>query len=69
MDDRHNYCDVCGQPITGVEIWDREDGDPIGPNDEIDTPPGLIDPAPFGDGCCHQRCLENLITLDAGAGI
>jgi hypothetical protein len=69
MDDRHNFCDVCCQPILGYELWQRDDGDPVGPEDEIETPPGMFGRKRFGDGVIHARCLVKLIDNDRGAGI
>jgi hypothetical protein len=68
MDDRHNFCDVCGKPIIESQ-WDNNlrRSVPTG-QEEIETPPGLTK-RHFGDGVIHKACLPKLIESQAGAGI
>jgi len=66
MDDRYNYCDVCGKPIIPGEV-EREHSSKR--QREMETPPGLCDPSPFGDGVIHFHCRRELSKLDVGACI
>lgn len=69
MDDRDNYCDVCGKPIVETR-WDNTLRRSVSTGQkEIETPAGLLKPCSFGDGVMHLACLPKLIDNNKGAGI